>query len=127
MESIKKVRKGASGRGSLLDEAVAALRDKIKSLYETDSGDFKRKAILYLNRFEQSQMDQLEQKPQHVKIRQTSKKIESQGKLVERQKKKQEKLEILRRDILCREHSFSDERENVEALRAFILEGLQGL
>lgn len=44
------------------------LMDQIQYVYETDIGDFKRKAALYLNRFAQGQKDQdLKKKVQNLK------------------------------------------------------------
>ena len=37
--------------------------DKVKNLYETDIGDFKRKIILYLNRFQEQTQKQEERHP----------------------------------------------------------------
>ncbi len=34
-----------------LEDLAAALREQISSAHETDLGDFKRRALLYLNRF----------------------------------------------------------------------------
>ena len=34
-----------------IDDLAGALRENIRSAYETDLGDFKRRALLYLNRF----------------------------------------------------------------------------
>ena len=76
---------------------IALLKDIIKSLHETDPGDFKRKAVLYLGRF----ADVQEWMPD-VK-----------------------KAEALKQDVLCKEFSSPDKTENVENLRAFILERLK--
>ena len=51
-----------------IDLTKEKLIDLIQYVYETDIGDFKRKAALYLNRFAQGQEDQsLKRKVQNLK------------------------------------------------------------
>ena len=105
---------------SLFDEAITDLKDKIKSLHETDSGDFKRKALLYLNRLEPSHIVEqgLKQKNRQAKMSPSGHKTASKG------REERQKIETLKQEILCREHPSHNEMENVESLRAFILESL---
>ena len=75
------------------------LIEKIKYLYETDVGDFKRKVALYLNRFIESQ--------------------ESTG------LKKQ--LDDLKHEILYQELSHKNQLQNIDELRFLLIEKLQKL
>ena len=73
------------------------LIDKIKYLYETDRGDFKRKTALYLNRFTE------EQKSEEL----------------------QTKLKHLKHYILYKESANEDQLESIESLRHILLEKLK--
>ena len=75
------------------------LIEKIKYLYETDVGDFKRKAALYMNRF-----------------------IENQ-----KQTELKEKLNDLKHEILYKELSQSNQMRNIDELRFSLIEELQKL
>ncbi|MCZ0931532.1 MAG: hypothetical protein OXJ52_00025 [Oligoflexia bacterium] len=75
------------------------LIEKIKYLYETDVGDFKRKAVLYLNRFIENQdISDLKNK-----------------------------LNDLKHEILYQEMSHSDPMKNIDELRFLLIEKLQKL
>lgn len=50
---LKNTKKGETSSPHIKD-----FNEKIKSLYETDIGDFKRKALLYLNRLEETLQSQ---------------------------------------------------------------------
>lgn len=80
-----------------LDLQKQNLIEKIQYVYETDVGDFKRKATLYLNRFIDQQKE--------IKLRQ--------------------KVQNLRNTILYTESSSKNEMENVESLRLFLIEELK--
>lgn len=80
-----------------LDLQKQNLIEKIQCVYETDVGDFKRKATLYLNRFIDQQKE--------IKLRQ--------------------KVQNLRNTILYTESSSKNEMENVESLRLFLIEELK--
>ncbi len=73
-----------------------SLLRQIEALYETNTGDFKRKVGLYLNRFIQTQNDP------HLK----------------------QKIQILRDDILYKELDNEDEMANIDQLRWTLLEKL---
>ena len=72
------------------------LLKQIEDLYETNTGDFKRKVGLYLNRFIQTQTDP------HLK----------------------QKIQILKDDILYKELDNEDEMANIDQLRWELLEKL---
>ena len=73
--------------------------DQIQNVYETDVGDFKRKAALYLNRFAQSQTDQ----------------------------SLKNKIQNLKSSILYQEVSTKDHIEDIDYLRFALLEELKKL
>ena len=75
------------------------LIEKIKYLYETNVGDFKRKVTLYLNRF-----------------------IEEQE-----SKSFKKKLNDLKHNILYKEVSQNDPIKNIDELRFLLIEKLQKL
>ena len=75
------------------------LIEQIKYLYETDTGDFKRKSALYLNRFIE------EQKSEDLK----------------------KKLNDLKHEILYKEMSDGSQMENIDELRFLLIEKLQEL
>ena len=80
-----------------MPETKQDLIEKIKHLYETDVGDFKRKAVLYLNRF--------------IEEQETS------------DLKKQ--LNKLKHDIFYKEVSQTTPIKNIEELRILLIEKLQ--
>ena len=82
-----------------MPETKQELIEKIKHLYETDVGDFKRKAVLYLNRF--------------IEEQETS------------DLKKQ--LNKLKHEILYKEVSQATPIKNIEELRILLIEKLQKL
>ena len=73
------------------------LIETIKYVYETDTGDFKRKVCLYLNRF-----------------------IESQSSI-----EKKKWLESLKKEILYKNLEYEDQLKNIEALRHLVLDKLE--
>lgn len=73
------------------------LTKKIQDLYETDTGDFKRKVALYLNRF------YLSQKESSVK----------------------EQIENLKNAVLYRVLSSKNSMENIDDIRFFTLKELE--
>ena len=73
--------------------------DQIQNVYETDVGDFKRKAALYLNRFAQSQTDQ----------------------------SLKNKIQNLKSSVLYQEISTKDHIEDIDYLRFALLEELKKL
>ena len=75
------------------------LIEKIKDLYETDEGDFKRKIALYLNRL-------IEQE--------SSQEIKSQ-------------LEDIKNELLYQTLSFKKPVENIESLRLLLIEKIKTL
>ena len=69
------------------------LIDQIQYVYETDVGDFKRKAGLYLNRFAESQTDpDLKREIQNLKDRVLFKELEGENEM--------ERLDFLRSFLL---------------------------
>ena len=75
------------------------LIEQIQSVYETDVGDFKRKAALYLNRFAQNQKDQELKK----------------------------KIQNLKDVILCKEVHSENQMESIDHLRFDLLDQLKSL
>lgn len=75
------------------------LTDQIQHIHETDAGDFKRKAGLYLNRFAKAQADQ----------------------------RLKRAAQSLRDNILYKELTGADEAEDIDHLRFAILEELKKL
>ena len=75
------------------------LIEQIKYLHETDVGDFKRKAVLYLNRFIEGQ------------------ELSDIKKL----------LNDLKHEILYKEMSQGDQMKNIDELRFLLIEKLQRL
>ena len=75
------------------------LIEKIKHLYETDVGDFKRKTTLYLNRFIESQ----------------------EGSDLKK------KLDDLKHEILYQEMPHSNQMKNIDEMRFLLIEKLQKL
>ena len=73
------------------------LIEKIQSLYETNEGDFKRKNTLYLNRFIEQQSSE------ELKLR----------------------LENMKQEWLYQSLPFKDSTENIESLRALLIEKIQ--
>ena len=73
------------------------LIEKIQSLYETNEGDFKRKNTLYLNRFIEQQSSE------ELKLR----------------------LENMKQEWLYQRLAFKDSTENIESLRALLIEKIQ--
>ena len=75
------------------------LIEQIQYVYETDIGDFKRKVVLYLNRFIEKQEDQDLKK----------------------------KIQDLKYSTVCQELSSKDQMENIDNLRFTLLEQLKKL
>ena len=82
-----------------MNTAKEKLIDQIQNVYETDVGDFKRKAALYLNRFAQSQTDQ----------------------------SLKNKIQNLKSSILYQEISTKDHIEDIDYLRFALLEKIKKL
>ena len=82
-----------------VQNAKDQLIEQIQYVYETDVGDFKRKASLYLNRFIGSQTDPGLKK----------------------------KVQNLRNFVLYKELSSEDEMENIDQLRFELIEQLKQL
>lgn len=80
-----------------MSETKQDLIEKIKHLYETDVGDFKRKAVLYLNRFIE------EQETSDLK----------------------NKLNSLKHKILYQEMSHSSPMQNIDEMRFDLIEKLK--
>ena len=75
------------------------LIEKIKYVYETDVGDFKRKTALYINRFIEEQESETLKK----------------------------QLNDLKHDILYKEISQTEQMKNIDELRFLLIEELQKL
>ena len=82
-----------------IDLTKEKLIEQIQYVYETDMGDFKRKVILYLNRFVQNQNNQDLKK----------------------------KIQDLKNFILYREISSKNQTEDIDNLRFDLLEKLKSL
>ncbi|MGI9549460.1 MAG: hypothetical protein ACR2M7_05775 [Bdellovibrionales bacterium] len=72
---------------------LANLKDQIKSLYETDMGDFKRKVVTYLNNFlEENKETSFQMKIKDIKNRVIC--------YITPEKNPIEEIDLLRREIL---------------------------